>query len=105
MSPKIVILFILSLLMSFALIAAGIYFASEKFLNKLNEASAIKNAQAFAKNKVRAKGSAYISLGLGALTLVWAVMLMIFPGISSYLSLIYMAVLFISCVFLVFLYK
>lgn len=105
MSPKIVILFILSLLMSFALIAVGIYFASEKFLNKLNEASAIKNAQTFAKNKVRAKGSAYISLGLGALTLVWAVMLMIFPGISSYLSLIYMAVLFISCVFLVFLYK
>ncbi len=105
MNLKIVLLFILSLLMSFVLIAVGIYFASEKFLNKLNESSAIKNVQTFAKNKVRAKGSAYISLGLGALTLVWAVMLIMFPGLSSYLSLIYMAVLFICCVFLVFLYK
>jgi len=91
--------------MSFFLISAGIYFASQKFLTRLNESSAIKNAQTFAKNKVRAKGSSYISLGLGALTLVWAVMIMMFPGLTSYLALIYMTLIFICSSILFFLYK
>ena len=105
MSAKVIILFILSLIMTVILFGVGIYFLSIKFLDKLNESSAVKSAKTFAKNKSRAKGSAYVALALGAITLVWAIMLISFPQIMQILALAYMIALFICCIILVVLYK
>ena len=91
--------------MSLILIVAGIYFLSSSFIEKLNDSSAVKISEVFEKNKKRAKGSAYISIALGALTLVWAIMFITFPQILQILALLYMVALFISCIILIALYK
>lgn len=99
------ILSILSIIAGIAFAAAGIYFLSGTYLNKLNEAAPEKSPENLAKNKLRAKTSGYIGLGIGALTIMFGIMLMIFPTIASALALAYMILLMIACIVLVVVYK
>lgn len=99
------ILSILSIIAGIAFATAGIYFLSGTYLNKLNEASPEKSSENLAKNRLRAKTSGYIGLGIGALTIMFGIMLMMFPGIAPALALTYMVILMISCIVLVAVYK
>lgn len=90
------ILFILSLIAGIAFIAAGIYFISEKFLQKLNAASPDSTETSLRKNEFRAKGAGYVAISLGAFTIVWGIFLISFPAFSNILALIYMIFLVIA---------
>ncbi len=87
------LLVILCFIAGAALIAAGIYFLTTGFLNKLNEATANKSPENLRRNQLRAKSSGYVALGLGALTLVWAFMFLSFPQAQAVLALVYMFLL------------
>ena len=89
MSIKIVVLIILAFLAGLAFIGTGIYFLSGSFLEKLNASSA-PDEESKRKNAFRAKGSGMTAISLGALTLVWAAMLLSFPQIAAALGLVYM---------------
>ena len=89
------ILIILSFIAGLAFCAAGVYFLLPGFLDKLNEAAADKSPESQRRNALRAKASGYVALGLGALTLVLAFMLISFPQITSPQSLLYLR-LFLS---------
>lgn len=89
MSAKIIILAVLAFLAGLAFIGTGIYFLSGSFLEKLNASSAADEAS-HRKNAFRAKGSGMTAISLGALTLVWAAMLLSFPQIAAALGLVYM---------------
>jgi hypothetical protein len=84
------ILVILSFIAGIAFCAAGVYFLLPRYLDKLNEATSDKSPETQRKNQLRAKSSGYVALGLGALTLVLAFMLISFPQIASPLVLVYM---------------
>lgn len=105
MNPKLIILFILSLLMGSIFIGVGFYFGSKRFLNKINEACPTPSSESFAKNKIRSKGSSIVSFALGGLTLVWGICLFIFPQIENILSLLYMISLIVAFVFISFVFK
>lgn len=105
MSIKLIILIILCAFAGVCFISAGIYFLSGKYLNKLNNATLEQTSQTFARNKLRAKTSGYIGLGIGALTMVFGIMLMMFPSIASALAFIYMLILMIACIILVVVFK
>ncbi len=89
MSAKIILLAILAFLAGLAFIGTGIYFLSGSFLEKLNASSAA-DQESKRKNAFRAKGSGMTAISLGALTLVWAAMLLSFPQIAAALGLVYM---------------
>ena len=76
-----------------AFIAAGTYFLTSGFVKKLNEATAEKSPENLKRNLLRAKLTGYVALGLGALTLVWGFLLLLFPQIQAVLALIYMFLL------------
>lgn len=99
------ILSILSIIAGIAFTAAGVYFLTPGYLNKLNTATSELSPEKVAKNKLRAKACGYIGLGIGALTVVFGIFLFIFPELSSVLVLIYMVTLLISCVVLMAVYK
>ena len=89
MSIKIVVLIVLAFLAGLAFIGAGIYFLSASFLEKLNASSAADEVSR-RKNTFRAKGSGMTAISLGALTIVWGLMLLSFPQIAAALGLVYM---------------
>ena len=99
------ILAILSIIAGVAFTAAGVYFLSGSYLNKLNEATPKKSPENLAKNKLRAKASGYVGLGIGSLTIMFGVMLLMFPTIAPALALTYMVILMIACIILVAAYK
>ena len=99
------ILIILSFITGIAFCAAGVYFLLPGFLDKLNEATADKTPEGLRKNQLRAKSSGYVALGLGALTLVLAFMLISFPQIASPLVLVYMIFLLAAVSVLLVMYK
>ena len=104
MSIKFYILVVLSFLMGFVFLGVGIYFLSKKFLEKLNQASS-QNAELLKHNQLKAKGSGYVALALGALTLVWAILFLLIPSAIPLLALIYMIFLIISFAFLTFVFR
>lgn len=85
MNAKIIVLIILSFLAGISFIAAGIYFLSKK--------------------DPRAKGTAFVSLALGALTIVFASMIIAFPTIAAPLALTYMIFLIFAFLALVIIYR
>ena len=89
MSIKIVVLIILAFVAGLAFIGTGIYFLSGSFLEKLNASSAA-DEESKRKNAFRAKGSGMTAISLGALTLVWGLMVLSFPQIAAALGLAYM---------------
>ena len=99
------ILIILSFIAGAAFCAAGVYFLLPGFLEKINEAASDKSPEAQRKNQLRAKSSGYVSLGLGALTFVFAFMLISFPQITSPLVLVYMFFLLAAVSVLLVMYK
>ena len=99
------ILVILFFIAGIAFCAAGVYFLLPGFLEKLNEAAADKSPEGLRKNQLRAKSSGYVALGLGALTLVLAFMLIGFPQIASPLVLVYMIFLLAAVSVLLVMYK
>lgn len=84
MNGKVIILGILAIIAGLAFITCGIYFLSQKFLDKINES---KNDR---KNAFRAKGSGITAISLGFLTIIWGLMLFTFPQIAAVLALVYM---------------
>lgn len=105
MISKIIVLGILSIAAGIAFIAAGIYFLTSRFLQTINDASADKSPENLKRNGLRAKSSGYVSLGIGALTLVLAFMLFSFPQIASPLVLVYMFFLLAAVSVLLVMYK
>ena len=99
------ILVILSFIAGVAFLAAGVYFLLPGYLDKLNEAASDKSAENLRRNTLRAKSSGYVALGLGALTLVFAFMLLSFPQIASPLVLVYMIFLLAAVSVLLVMYK
>ena len=99
------ILVILSFIAGLAFLAAGVYFLLPGYLDKLNEAASDKSPENLRKNQLRAKSSGYVALGLGALTLVFAIMLLSFPQIASPLVLVYMIFLLAAVSVLLVMYK
>ena len=99
------ILIILSFIAGAAFFAAGIYFLLPGFLDKLNEAASDKSEENLRKNQLRAKSSGYVALGLGALSIVFAFMLISFPQIASALVLTYMIFLLAAVSVLLVMYK
>ena len=99
MSAKVIFLGVLAVLAGIGFIATGIYFLSQKFLNKLNESNNDKN------NAFRARGSGLTSISLGVLTVVWALMLFTFPQITAALALIYMVFLIAAFAVLMVIFK
>ena len=99
------ILIILSFIAGVAFCAAGVYFLLPQYLEKMNEASADKSSENLRKNQLRAKSSGYVSLGLGALTIVLAFMLLSFPQIASPLVLVYMLFVLAAVTVLLVMYK
>ena len=99
------ILVILSFIAGIAFCAAGVYFLLPGFLDRLNEAASDKSPESQRKNQLRAKSSGYVSLGLGALTIVLAFMLISFPQIVSPLILVYMIFLLAAVSVLLVMYK
>ena len=92
MTTKVIILIVLSFIFGIGFIAAGIYFLTDKFLKIIN-------------NAFRAKGTAYVSLGVGALTLVFAMILKVFPTLVNLVALVYMIFLVLAFVALAIIYK
>lgn len=105
MSAKIIVLFVLSLIVGIALIGAGIYFLSKRYISKLNEASPDQEKTTLKKNELRAKVSAYISFALGALTLVWASIILVMPQMAAILAIVYMFFLLAGSIILIYTYK
>ncbi|MCR4580161.1 MAG: hypothetical protein K5681_07435 [Treponema sp.] len=105
MTGKVIFQAVLSIIAGIAFITIGIYFLSSRFLNKINEASSIQSEEVFKKNAFRAKGSGYITLALGALTLVMALLLFTFPIAASWISLVYLFFIMIAVMVLVFVFK
>ena len=99
------ILIILSFIAGLAFCAAGVYFLLPGYLEKINEAAADKSPEGLRKNQLRAKSSGYVALGLGALTLVLAFMLLSFPQIASALVLVYMFFVLAAVSVLLIMYK
>ena len=99
------ILIILSFIAGLAFCAAGVYFLLPGYLDKLNEAASDKSPENLRKNQLRAKASGYVALSLGALTLVFAFMLLSFPQIASPLVLVYMIFLVAAVSVLLVMYK
>ena len=99
------ILIILSFIAGLAFCAAGVYFLLPQFLDKLNEAASDKSPETQRKSQLRAKSSGYVALGLGALTLVLAFMLISFPQIASPLVLVYMIFVLAAVSVLLVMYK
>ena len=99
------ILIILSFIAGLAFCAAGIYFLLPGYLDKLNEAASDKSPENLRKNQLRAESSGYVALSLGALTLVFAFMLLSFPQIASPLVLVYMIFLVAAVSVLLVMYK
>ena len=99
------ILIILSFIAGVAFCAAGVYFLLPQFLDKLNEAAADKSPENLRRNQLRAKSSGYVALGLGALTIVFAFMMLSFPQITSPLVLVYMFFLLAAVSVLLVMYK
>lgn len=99
------ILVILSFIAGLAFLAAGVYFLLPGYLDKLNEAASDKSPENLRKNQLRAKSSGYVALSLGALTLVFAFMLLSFPQIASPLVLVYMIFLLAAVSVLLVMYK
>ena len=89
MSAKIILLAVLAFVAGLAFIGTGIYFLSGSFLEKLN-ASSVADQESKRKNAFRAKGSGMTAISLGALTLVWGLMVLSFPQIAAALGLAYM---------------
>ena len=99
------ILIILSFIAGVAFCAAGVYFLLPGFLEKLNEAAADKSPENLRRNQLRAKSSGYVALGLGALTIALAFMLLSFPQITSPLVLVYMIFVLVAVSVLLVMYK
>ena len=93
MNGKILVLCILSVVVGIAFFVMGFYFLGGKFLRLLNESAVVKSEEMFKKNEKRAKSCGYVSMGLGGITFVWAILMFMFPSIASMLGLIYMVVL------------
>ena len=96
MDFKIIILAVLSFIAGITFLSIGFYFIGEKFLNLLNEALPQKTEEALKKNTKRAKSSGYIAMGLGGLTIVWGVLMLIFPDSAAILGLTYIIILAIG---------
>ena len=99
------VLIILSFIAGLAFCAAGVYFLLPQFLDKLNEAASDMSPETQRKNQLRAKSSGYVALGLGALTIVFAFMMLSFPQITSPLVLVYMFFLLAAVSVLLVMYK
>ncbi len=99
------ILIILSFIAGIAFCAAGVYFLLPGFLDKMNEATADKSPENLRRNQLRARSSGYVALGLGALTLVLAFMLLSYPQIASPLVLVYMIFVLAAVTVLLVMYK
>ena len=99
------ILVILSFIAGVAFCTAGVYFLLPRYLDKLNEAASDKSPETQRKNQLRAKSSGYVALGLGALTIVFAFMMLSFPQITSPLVLVYMFFLLVAVSVLLVMYK
>lgn len=105
MTVKILIFTILSFLVGLGFIFSGIYFLSEKFLEKLNEADPEKSEKSARRNAFRAKGTGLVALSVGALTLAFAAMLIVFAPIAAALALVYMIILVLAFAALVVVYR
>lgn len=105
MSGKYIVLMILSIIAGVGFICCGVYFLSNRFIQKLNEANAFDEGKK-KHNMFKAKGSGYLALGIGALTLVFACFIALMPAtLLPVLAVIYMVILVIGFLALTVIFK
>ncbi len=102
MNNKIIVLFVLCLISGIVFIAAGVYFLSNKYLEKINEVSSKNSVDYEKKNKIKCKIYGYSSIAIGALTLVWGIAVKLMPESIYILALVYMIVLVITFAVIIF---
>lgn len=105
MTTKLIVFLCFSVIAGIGFVAVGIYFLSQAFLNKLNASAPDKSAEGKKKNEFRAKGCGFVSISLGALTLVWGLFVFMFPSLAPVLSLIYMLSLVAAFSVIVFVFR
>ena len=104
-NTKIILLAVLCFISGVIFLFVGLKFLSKKFLEKLNESSAQNDEATFKHNSFRCKGCGYTSLGIGALTVVNGIMILLMPGIATYLAFVYMLLLIIAFAVLMIVFK
>lgn len=105
MSTKLIILAIFSFISGMIFLCIGFYFLSKKFLNKMIDSASDKSEKSLKHLEFRCKGSGYVGITFGALTIMWGILLLMFPVIAAPLALVYMIILAIAFVFLMFVFK
>ena len=97
MNPKLILLLVLSIISGLGFIVAGIYF----FINASNQ----NNSENDKINSFRYRGSGYVALSMGFITIFWAVLLYLFPSLVPALALMYMICLIIAFISLIYIYR
>jgi len=105
MSAKLIILIVLSFLAGIIFLGFGYYFLSTAFVNKMKEAYPDKSAEGMKKCEFKCRGSGFVTIFFGMITLFWAVLLLIFKDFFPILALIYMALLAIAFLALMVIFK
>lgn len=105
MALKFIILGICSIICGTVLFFTGLYFASEKFITKLNESTGELSENKRKVNVFKAKGSGYTTQVLGGITVLWGILVLCFPSIISILALIYMILLIVAFSVIYFAFK
>lgn len=105
MSGKFIILITFSFIAGLCFSVIGFYFLSNHFIDKIKEASPDKSEKGIKNCIFRCKGSGYVSISFGALTIMWGILLILFPTLVPALALTYMIFLIIAFLILVFVFK
>lgn len=105
MSSKLILLIVFSFIAGLVFLCFGLYFLSDSFVKKMTESYPDKSEQGIKKCEFKCKGSGYVALFFGLITIFWAVLFVIFKDFFSILALIYMVLLAIAFFVLMVVFK
>ena len=105
MSAKLIFLIAVSFLAGILFLCFGLYFLSDSFARKMTESNSDKSEQGIKKCEFKCKGSGYVAIFFGLITIFWAVLLLVFKDFFSILALIYMVLLAIAFFVLMVVFK
>ncbi|MCR4954982.1 MAG: hypothetical protein K6A43_13015 [Treponema sp.] len=105
MTAKILLLAASFIVAGISFLFVGIYFSSQSFLNKLNQASPQNDPAFIKRNTLRSKGCGYTSIGLGAFTIVWGILTFIIPQAAAIFGLVYMFILILSVTAIIIMFR
>ena len=105
MSSKLIVLIVFSFVAGIVFLCFGLYFLSDSFIKKMTESNPDKSSEGIKKCEFKCKGSGYVAMFFGLITIFWAILLLIFKDFFSILALIYMVLLAIAFLVLMVVFK